>query len=196
VVSRIPGGATTAGLLTAAVLATDVLTGCQALLELDPPALRPDATIDSAPIDARVEVAPDARVCPPAPAGCASFQCEGSESCYYACSGSASWSAAQSYCTQVGCLATIETAAEQTCIAAAMAPSKSSPVWIGAYQLEDAPEPGSGWAWACGASSYTGWASFEPNDFAGDQDCAQMISGGQWNDVACTYTRRFVCELP
>lgn len=187
---------TTTGLLAAAVLAARLLTGCQALLDLEQPALEPDAAAPDAAIDARIVGAPDARVCPPAPAGCASFQCEGSESCYYACSGSATWSAARSYCMQVGCLATIETAAEQACIVAAMAPSNNNPVWFGAYQLDDAPEPGSGWTWACGASQYTVWASFEPNDFAGDQDCAEMLSKGQWNDVSCTYTRRFVCELP
>lgn len=168
-----------------------LLAGCTALLELEQPVLLPDGGIDSAP-DANT---PDARACPAPPAGCNAFRCAGSASCYYACSGSASWSTAQSYCTQVGCLATIESQAEQECIAAATAPTSSSPVWIGAYQVT-ADEPAQGWTWACGTSSFTDWGGFEPNDYAGDQDCAELANGGHWADATCGYSRRFVCELP
>lgn len=196
--SKVSGIARSAVLGGAGVLAAFALVACQSLLELERPQLRPDAAPDASPDAAPVDsdVADGARTCPPAPAGCVSFHCQNSASCYYACSGTSTWYAAQSYCTQVGCLATIESYAEEQCIAAAMNPTKSSPVWIGAYQQDDASEPNEGWNWICGTSGYTGWAPFEPNDLTGDQDCAELTSGGHWNDAACGYARRFVCELP
>ncbi|HEY5952335.1 MAG TPA: C-type lectin domain-containing protein [Kofleriaceae bacterium] len=183
------------GQLAIRVSALLALVGCRAMLELEPPLLRPDAN-ESARADAAVDGAPDVRQCPAAPAGCTLFECAGSSSCYYACNGPASWGVAQNYCMQVGCLATIESQAEQDCITAATNPTNASPLWFGAYQLDPANEPKQGWTWACDASSYTAWGSFEPNDLAGDQDCGELTNGGYWNDVACTLDRRFVCELP
>jgi hypothetical protein len=179
-------------ILVAACVA--LLGACTAMLEMDQPQLVLDSGIDASP-DAASNVSPDARECPPAPAGCTAFRCAATSSCYYACSGTVSWSAAQSYCTQVGCLATIESLAEQECIAAATNPTNASAVWIGSFQAT-AQEPDGGWMWACGASSYTSWAAYEPNDLYGNEDCAAMASGGHWYDTTCSYDRRFVCELP
>ena len=164
-----------------------LLAGCQTMLDIEPPSLRPDASIDSATpaTDPAPDAPTDARVCPPAPAGCTQFRCAATDSCY--------WTAAQSYCTQVtGCLATIESQEEQDCVAAASTPSNGSPVWIGAFQ----PAQTEDWQWACGSSSYAKWGSFEPNNLSGDQDCTELMAGGYWNDDACTSTRRFVCEVP
>lgn len=171
-----------------------LLGACTAVLDIDQPRLVVDGGLDASP-DASIAVSPDARECPPAPAGCTAFRCAATASCYYACSGSASWSTAQSYCTQVGCLATIESLAEQECIAAATNPTNASAVWIGAFQSTP-QEPDGGWMWACGATSYTNWSSYEPNDFSGNEDCAVMASGGHWYDTTCNSDRRFVCELP
>jgi hypothetical protein len=173
-----------------------LLTGCQAMLELEPPALAPDAGAASATPDAAHAASPDAASCPPAPAGCTLFQCAATSGCYYACEVAATWSVAQSMCAQVGCLATVESTAEQECIAAATAPTNASPVWIGARQADGASEPGQGWGWACGASTYGNWGNWEPNDLAGDQDCGEMAAGGYWNDVSCGVQRRFVCKAP
>lgn len=177
------------------VLVLVVVSGCQATLELDPPQLAPDGGSETT-TDAVSAVIPDAGGCPAAPAGCTLFQCVSSPGCYYACDLAATWSVAQSFCGQVGCLATVESQAEQECIAAGTNPTNASPVWIGAYQVDGAHEPGTGWTWACGASAYAGWGSFEPNDLTGDQDCGELASGGYWNDVSCASERRFVCKAP
>ena len=175
-----------------------LLVGCQTMLDLEPPhRLAPDAAIETVAPDAGdSRDASDVRACPPAPAGCETFRCAGSGSCYYSCSGTGDWNVAQSYCTQVGCLATIETQEEQDCITAATSPTNASPVWIGSSQSDLQAEPANGWTWVCGASNYSNWASYEPNDLYGNQDCAVLTSGGHWNDIACTYERRFVCEAP
>jgi hypothetical protein len=176
-----------------AVLA--LLAGCPTILELEPPALAPDAAIDSA-ADARADATVTARNCPAPPTGCARFECAVSTSCYYVCVATVPWDVAEGYCKEVGGLVTIDAQAEQDCVTAAAHPTNAEPVWIGYSQTAGAGEPANGWAWAYGSSPYTNWAGFEPNDFSGDQDCASMTNGGQWNDTACSYARRFVCELP
>jgi hypothetical protein len=171
-----------------------LLAGCPAILDLEQPVFAPDAGVDTAP-----EVRRDAmvaRTCPAAPAGCALFECAVSTSCYYVCEAQVHWDTAESYCKEVGGLATIDAQAEQECVTAASHPTNSSPVWIGFFQSTSAGEPANGWSWAYGASPYTNWATYEPIDLAGDQDCAAMTSGGEWSDTPCSYTRRFVCELP
>jgi hypothetical protein len=170
------------------------LIGCSTLLELEPPALSPDAGIDAP--DARPDAAATTRECPAAPTGCALFECGVSTSCYYVCEAAVRWELAQSYCTEVGGLATIDAQAEQDCVTAAAHPTNAAPVWIGYHQPTGSGEPSDGWAWAVGTSPYTNWASFEPNDLSGDQDCASMTNNGQWADTLCSYSRRFVCELP
>ncbi|HEY5924295.1 MAG TPA: C-type lectin domain-containing protein [Kofleriaceae bacterium] len=178
----------------ARALAVVALFGCQELLDLEAPQrLAPDAAIDSPAPDARDDAFGE-RECPAAPAGCTLFRCAGS--CHYSCTGTGDWNVAQSYCAQVGCLATIESQAEQDCITAATQPTNASPVWIGSTQSDMQPEPRDGWTWACGASSYANWGSYEPNDLYGNQDCAALSSGGRWDDISCANERRFVCEAP
>ncbi|HEX5061024.1 MAG TPA: C-type lectin domain-containing protein [Kofleriaceae bacterium] len=172
-----------------------LLVGCADYLDLDPPLLAPDAAVDTRN-DASTVTPPDAAGCPAAPAGCTLFQCSATSSCYYACSGTGSWSTAQSYCTQVGDLVTIQSQVEQDCVVAAAKPTSGSPVWIGAHQTPDASEPAQGWTWAAGTSFYTHWGSYQPDDFYGTEDCAELSGGGMWNDAACSYDRRFVCEVP
>jgi hypothetical protein len=170
-----------------------LVPGCSTML-LEPPELATDAGIDAA--HASPDAAPGARSCPPAPPGCVRFECAGASSCYYSCSMTASWDVAQNYCLQVGCLATVTSAAEQACITTAMAPTAASPVWIGFYQSSTAGEPANGWTWKCGGSTYTNWGAYEPNDFSGNEDCAEVGKDGRWDDTACNNDRRFVCKLP
>jgi hypothetical protein len=54
--------------------------------------------------------------------------------------------------------------------------------------------------------SYTNWYRAEPNDYAGKEDCVELVYkkpyfkngrdvGGQWNDIACKgYPRHYVCQ--
>jgi hypothetical protein len=155
-----------------------------------------DAAVD-APIDAR---AIDARTCPTAPGGCTPFACAGSTSCYYLCVPAAGWTAANLRCTSagLGCLATIGDAAENTCIAAATAPSFPNLIWFGWRQSPSGGEPSGGWGWQCGTSPFVAgnWGSGEPNNSGGNEDCGAMATGGGWIDGDCGVSFRYVCELP
>ncbi|CAH3127383.1 unnamed protein product [Pocillopora meandrina] len=47
--------------------------------------------------------------------------------------------------------------------------------------------------------NYTYWATDEPNDFAGSEDCVQVwaySSGGLWNDDFCNSEHYYICEKP
>lgn len=157
--------------------------------------------IDARMIDAAL---PDARVCPPPPAGCKSFSCEGSTSCYYECGTTsttkASWSGGAQSCVNAGrgCIVTISDQAEQNCITAFTVPSFSSYVWFGFHQTSTSNEPAGNWAWECPPSVYVqpGWGGTEPNDSGGNEDCAAMTGGGTWFDATCSGSARYVCELP
>ena len=66
--------------------------------------------------------------------------------------------------------------------------------WVG---LTDAASEGT-WVWSNGdAVSYTNWASGEPNDSGGNEDCTQLgryYPSKTWNDEPCSSTFRFICE--
>src|SRR6185503_16205471 len=174
-----------------------VLGGCGTLFDLDPPTMRPDAgaEVDAGPIEQPVDAAVTA-ACPQPPPGCTLFTCAGTASCYYSCASPVKWRSAEESCAQIGCLATIESKLEQECIVAATNPTNANPLWIGANQPDSGGEPLNGWGWSCGNSTYSNWAAYEPNDLYGNQDCAELIAGGMWNDDACDADRRFLCELP
>lgn len=166
-----------------------------------------DDNADGPPIDAPVDMKPpaDARVCPAAPATCTAFSCASSTSCYYICgtatTGKQSYSGATGSCVNagVGCIVTVNDQAENNCIAAATLPSfPSALVWLGYEQASNGSEPGGGWSWRCGTSTFTAgnWGMFEPNDDGSGEDCALMNAGGAWLDGGCSGTARFVCELP
>ena len=43
--------------------------------------------------------------------------------------------------------------------------------------------------------SYTNWAPGQPDGGAGE-NCAEMWSNGQWNDMPCSDSKTFACEVP
>lgn len=167
-----------------------------------------DAPVADAPRDAAAPV--DARICPDPPSGCATFQCAGSSSCYYICgtgpggAGRRMWAGARDGCVSrgLGCLATIETDAENACIAMNITPVFPDVVWFGWVQDASGAEPAGGWGWQCGTSTYTAsnWAlpvaGSEPNNGGGSEDCGAMAQGGAWIDGGCTSNLRYLCELP
>jgi len=162
----------------------------------------------SLPIDAPPDSPPaDARMCPAAPSGCSSFSCPGSSSCYYQCgtstTGKLNYNAAVSACSSqsLGCVVTINDAAENACIHDTTLPMfPSAMIWLGYKQANGAAEPAGGWSWQCGTSGFLAgnWGDplGEPNNTNNDEDCTTMIAGGAWIDASCSGTARYVCELP
>jgi hypothetical protein len=175
----------------------------------DVPGLGDDA---SPPVvDAAADAAPDAMLaaCPPAPSGCTLFSCTDSTSCYYACSTQRTWSDARDRCVQdqIGCLATIESESENSCIFANTNPVFPDLLWFGYKQPSEQATPLTGWEWECGASSFVApnWGGSdpfsEPNDGTendgedDDENCASMGQGSAWIDIDCDTPERYVCEL-
>ena len=90
--------------------------------------------------------------------------------------------------SQGGDLASVYDATEN---ALAVTAAGGTAVWIG---LTDQLVEGT-FLWADGSSStYTNWAANEPNDTNGE-DCVELKSNGQWNDLPCSYTRGYLCRL-
>lgn len=154
--------------------------------------------------DAAIDAPIDARTCPPPPAGCTSFACGGTSSCYYLCGqGNVDrWADARDFCSDqnLGCLVTINDMDENNCILGNTAPVFPSLVWLGWVQASGGSEPGDGWGWQCGSSSYVAgnWGATlgEPNNVGGNEDCGAMGGLGAWIDGDCNTPLRWVCELP
>ena len=94
---------------------------------------------------------------------------------YYRSTGSMTWTSAKQACINMGGhLVTITSAAENNFVFNAW-PSG----WIG---FTDEAVEGQ-WRWVTGESvTYTNWNGGEPNN-AGNEDYAQFVSGGRWNDL-------------
>lgn len=44
--------------------------------------------------------------------------------------------------------------------------------------------------------TYLHWIPGEPNNYGGNEDCAEMKYSGQWNDIKCKKQRIGICERP
>lgn len=44
-------------------------------------------------------------------------------------------------------------------------------------------------------TTFSRWREGEPNNAYDDEDCVEMVSSGEWVDVACHLTMYFVCEF-
>lgn len=44
-------------------------------------------------------------------------------------------------------------------------------------------------------TTFSKWREGEPNNAYDDEDCVEMVSSGEWIDVACHLTMYFVCEF-
>lgn len=66
--------------------------------------------------------------------------------------------------------------------------------WIGLTTRPGVRE----WRWVDDGSplgDWTNWASGEPNNAGGNENCVSLTSGA-WNDTACNQNRASVCEIP
>jgi cysteine-rich repeat protein len=134
--------------------------------------------------------------------GCEACQvvCVGSEAqfglnCYADVTSTATRAAAHAACTSSlgGHLVTIESAAENNFVwLEAMSFFSTSPRWI---DLSDQATEGT-FVWSTGEPlTYTNWASGEPNNSSGNEDCVEFRYGdNEWNDANCGNARPFICE--
>lgn len=108
------------------------------------------------------------------------------------------WQNAKSACESAkGHLVTITSTAEANLVWDNMDGfTDTGPRWIG---YSDLASEGS-WSWVTGEANPPGfsalWASGEPNDAGGSEDCAEFrYSQFNWNDNQCTVSHYFWCEF-
>lgn len=44
-------------------------------------------------------------------------------------------------------------------------------------------------------STFSKWRRGEPNNAYDDEDCAELLTSGEWTDVSCSPTMYFICEF-
>ncbi len=97
------------------------------------------------------------------------------------------WTDAQTHCASFGAhLAYIDSAATNTTIKNL---AGGNSIWIG---YNDRSSEGT-FVWDGGLGAvYTTWGWLEPNN-AGNEDCTEMRTDGNWNDLKCNNAKPFVC---
>ncbi len=119
-------------------------------------------------------------------AGCTELSsCQTTCSMYFYNPQNLSGSAAQNFAQNLGAnLVSIQSGAENTCIGSSLvANSLNDYVFIG---LTDETLEGT-FVWLDDEPlGYSNWASGEPNDNGGDEDCVQIFPDGSWNDLPCS----------
>ena len=105
-----------------------------------------------------------------------------------------SWADASADCQAAGLqLATVQSAAQNALL---LATAADNMVWIGGT---DAASEGT-WVWSPSNTplSYSNWATGEPNNFAGGQDCltGNYNDAGEWDDQTCHGKVKYVCQQP
>jgi hypothetical protein len=125
--------------------------------------------------------------------GCSLFEADGRA--YAMCPDPLGWEAARASCVALGTdLVALADAAEQTVVLGFAAPPSNG---IGGWfiGLSDLASEGA-FVWPDGgAPTFTAWGRGEPNDAAGNEDCAELgLTTALWNDVPCTDLRAYICE--
>lgn len=112
---------------------------------------------------------------------------------YAVCTQERSWSEARAYCEQQGLsLVALASGLEERSVTDAAAQFGLSSVWIGANDLDEEGV----WRWPDGSPLlYAHWGDGEPNN-SGEEDCAELVYPGYWNDLPCSTSRAAVCEAP
>jgi hypothetical protein len=155
-------------------------------------AARADA---AAPVDGAVDATPDAFVDDDAPACMTNAQYVGRPNQshrYRPVAQAASFEDAEDACAaDEAYLVVIEDQAENVWVRGL----QNGEQWIG---LDDRDDEGD-YQWANGVDlergvDYENWATGEPNNSWGAEDCVEMLDDGRWNDSDCDDSLRYVCE--
>lgn len=107
---------------------------------------------------------------------------------YFFSSETKNWNESRKYCRERGTdLIIINNTEEQDFVKNI---SGSDHFWIGLTDIEVEDR----WKWADGSTlTYRSWASTEPNDYQGNEDCADTRSS-EWFDTQCNNTAKWICE--
>ncbi|XP_062975008.1 hepatic lectin-like [Elgaria multicarinata webbii] len=113
--------------------------------------------------------------------------------CYYFGNQKVSWGTAKAHCEeQSSKLVVIHEEAKQNFI---QSQTRDERYWIG---LSDTDVEGE-WKWIDGTdyrTNFKKWRRGEPNNHEKGEDCVQVHTAGEWNDVPCNYPSFYVCEKP
>ncbi len=109
--------------------------------------------------------------------------------CYVVYGTATTWSNAVTQCALAGgYLAKVTSYYESLFIAN----QAGQDVWIGA---SDSIIEGT-FLWRDGTPlTYSLWGTSQPDNSSGDEDCVEILSTGYWNDLSCSASRPFVCEI-
>jgi Lectin C-type domain/HYR domain/Secretion system C-terminal sorting domain len=107
----------------------------------------------------------------------------------YTGSGDVTNADARAKCTSIGGrLPVIKTAAQNAFIQSKLGGGNC---WIGIRRS------GSNWVWDNNAViTYSNWGAGEPNNYGGNEHCAQLCGAGHWNDVNCASYNWCIAEIP
>ncbi len=150
-------------------------------------------------VDADVDVETGSSCVAPPAADCMApqaYECNGT--CWVTCENRATRPAAAAICAEWGgCLADIRNADDNNCAASRV----TDVSWIGPQQSSTATSASNQWLDCHGnPASYFAWHSGQPDDANpnedGEENCADLESGGTWTDATCGAALPFVCSRP
>jgi hypothetical protein len=107
------------------------------------------------------------------------------------------WLGASGHLATIGSQEENDFITDQLLRTASGTPREGWEYWVGGFQPQGSPEPGGNWQWVTGEPMvYTAWQSGEPNNWAGNENCLEMLAredpawpdAGRWNDRAADYT--------
>ncbi|XP_038058762.1 lactose-binding lectin l-2-like [Patiria miniata] len=109
--------------------------------------------------------------------------------CYRAVMEHLTWLQAKDECINFGSVLVVPQSQKETDFLIRLVPPW---FWINCNDLE---EEGT---WKCWDGTdeveFRNWATGEPNDKRGTEDCAQVLSGGKWNDNLCDKQLPAICK--
>uniref|UniRef100_A0A8D0G2I9 C-type lectin domain-containing protein n=1 Tax=Sphenodon punctatus TaxID=8508 RepID=A0A8D0G2I9_SPHPU len=126
-------------------------------------------------------------ICKTCPPGWFWFQ----RKCYYFSQSTQTWAEAKTVCALVRARLVVIDSQEKQEFLKRKRP-KSRVHWLG---LSDQKTEGK-WLWVDGRPlELSFWSSGEPNN-SNKEDCASMDVDGRWNDLPCTTSDYWICEMP